>query len=532
MRTTSTITIALCLAVMAGSAHAQSPARPPARPASAAAKKQAPPKTPKATAAKATPAAEAGEWKTDAEGRQYRVEPLPRTAAQKISPTQVRTMFGITADLDHEDDASFYIRIYKVDPPAPVAAPIAPVTDPAVAPPERMRFRFVPYGTDLPSSGQWRENLALADLDADGRLDIVAPPPRKSLGAPVAYLNGGDGSWRRWTAVEWPKRPYDYGAVAAGDLDADGDSDLVLGVHLHGTMALKREGNGFVDASGGLDFAARADEVTFSSRALTLVDCNGDRRLDIAALSEGPRLSRAPGQGGVSGGLGLTTYVQNGDGTWVAKPPTAGDRAFGNAVVAADVDGDGRPDLVTASSVLGRQDLVRRGGPDCAWTAETVDEVRPRSYVTAVAAADVDRDGRAEIALGYVEFLGEAPMSGIDVLERDAAGAWQRRAIVREADRNRTESIAIADLDGDGGPEIAAIGENGQTRVFSVNPRGGVSVERQVIASPGGCAGASVVFGDLDGDGTPDLVIAYADEGTATCTGNGGLAAFKTQRAR
>ncbi len=45
---------------------------------------------------------------------------------------------------------------------------------------------------------------------------------------------------------------------------------------------------------------------------------------DIAALSEGPRLSRAPGQGGVSGGLGLTTYVQNGDGTWVAKPPTAG----------------------------------------------------------------------------------------------------------------------------------------------------------------------------------------------------------------
>ena len=135
-----------------------------------------------------------GEWLTDAEGRQYKLDPMPKAQAQKVSETQVRSVFGITTDLVREDEQFFYIKLYKTAPapitktppvtpsrtrgakpsPPPSSPPSPPTkgtgkgagaagAKPSEAPPPAAsaRLRWTAAGTGLPTKGQWREGLVL-----------------------------------------------------------------------------------------------------------------------------------------------------------------------------------------------------------------------------------------------------------------------------------------------------------------------------------------------------------------------------------
>jgi hypothetical protein len=402
-------------------------------------------------------------------------------------------------------------------------------------------LRFTAAGAGLPAGGQWREGLVLADLTGDGRLDIAASGARKTLRPPAVFSFDGK-TWTSVKSITFAQRQFDYGDIALGDFNGDGKLDAALGIHLRGLMAFRRDGTGaFADASTGLPFAANSREQAFSSRAVELTDCNGDGRLDLVALGEGPRL---PGPGvNPQIALGLASFTQQADGGWQLVQPAAGagDAAqqgglFGAAMTIADVDADKRPDVVVAPGTLGDNRLVHYGDGACGWRAEMVDAVRPRSYVTAVAAGDVTGDGMADVVAGYVEFSGDNPSYGVDVLMRTAGaeGKWTRRSLVRGSGRTRFEAIAIGDLDGDKRADVVAVGESGTATIFLADGRGGFTRERQTLPSAGGCQGATAVIGDLDGDGLGDIVISYAQEASPTmagvCPTEGGITAWKTAK--
>src|SRR5687767_11563251 len=194
----------------------------------------------------------------------------------------------------------------------------------------------------------WRHGFAVADMNGDGRPDLVFTSPRKEPGPPVIFLNDGNGHFTRWLQAKFPALAFDYGAVAAADFDGNGATDLAVGVHYGGVIVLHGDGRGtFTAVANGFTYPS-----TFSSRALAVTDWNRDGRLDVAALSDGPRPLAAVQ-------LGVTVF-QNLGSAWTPTRAAA-DVIFGDSIAAGDVDGDTLPDLVTASHDAGDPRVVRLG---------------------------------------------------------------------------------------------------------------------------------------------------------------------------
>jgi hypothetical protein len=562
------------------------------------------PLEPAAQVAPAAPAAVEppdGKWLKDEKGKPYFIEKVRKIEGQyrRIDAHTVRTVWGIPIEVVREDDHYFYFKMYKVDSapqpafnPPPSAADLAKVAASyKVETPESHRLSFVDFGKGLPTSGQWREGFVLADMNGDGHLDIVHSPPRKGLSPPVIFLGDGMGGWRRWREAEFAPFNYDYGDVAVADLDGDGQLDLVLAMHLKGFTALLGDGKGHFTRrwDKGLDYlepGKGADESSaFSSKTLAIVQWNHDRRPDILALGEGPRLSLSAvrGESGMLGSgqsYGPVLYLNQGDGTWKRRDQGTGrDQVFGDSLSVGDFNADGRPDFVVGSGVMGRRDLVYLGRADGGWDKVEID-VRPGSYVRSVLAADFDHDGRSDLAIGYVAYDGGVWRSGIDIFysrpgpaagaggapggtrdpARGARGAhgprgadtargagaassdargpagpgmhWQRRTLAVEEGREGISALGAGDLDGDGNLDLVALTGEGATWVFLGDGKGFFTRETAEIPNYGpGCTGSRVRLADLDGDGKDEIVASWAGEyspiyAPEACRTEGGIRAW------
>ena len=181
--------------------------------------------------------------------------------------------------------------------------------------------------------------LAFADLDGDGRDDIVAhslfPNPQKGIPFEhLVYLNNGDKTFRE-VSDESGLRNVQAAFFVFGDVDNDGDQDCFAGldIDLPGqTSALYlNDGKGHFTkkASSGLETAALSANGVFG-------DFNGDAKLDLY-VGNGSSTSAVPDQ----------LYFGNGDGTFKEVSSRLKDRPSQptNGVVACDYDNDGDLDI-------------------------------------------------------------------------------------------------------------------------------------------------------------------------------------------
>jgi len=370
----------------------------------------------------------------------------------------------------------------------------------------------VPFDRGLPKAGQWAGAFALADVEGDRRLDLVHGPARKGGSLPVVFGGDGGGGWERRRDVAFPPAPYAYGDVVAGDWNGDGALDLALAAHLRGVVVLASDGRG--------SFGAPAVLPPRAPGALAVADVTGDGRADLVVLAAG-----APG---ASGGL----FVHPGDGRGGFRAGAAvGSGITGTSLAVADVDGDGRPDVVMGSSQLGRRDLVLLGREGGGFAPVEFDALPPRARVRAVAADDLDGDGRADLVVAAVAEDGDGWRTELAVIRW---GTAERQVLARAAGRAGPTAVATGDLDGDGKRDVAALTSEGAVWLFLGDGQGGFA---RVAGGPPpfgpGCTGAHVALADLDGDGRDDVVAGFAEERTSTsapgeCPEEGGLAAWRT----
>lgn len=557
-----TLPLALALALLGGCA-AQPAAKAPAdAPAAEAEKQKAAPANPfpiRASPTQALPIDAAsleppdGKWLVDDQGREYIPLEVPRVEGQYKwlgeDHKQVRLAFGLTYDVHSYDDAKILVKHYrpvarKPREPRPQISAEELEAAYRVDTPAVDRLRFVPLGAGLPEEGQWRQGFDVADIDGDGNLDIIHGPARKAGNRPVIFLGDGKGgSWRQWRAA-FPNVPFDYGDAAAGDLDGDGDLDLVVASHLRGIAALVNDGKGtFSLWSEGIDFAVQpeggAESAAFSSREVEIYDWNRDGRPDILALGEGPRLalSRSADDNAFKGGSrGLAVYLNQGDGTWKRTAGATGRNVvFGDDLALGDFNGDGIQDFATGSGIQGAKTLLNLGRQDGTWETVAVDALRPNAIFHGVAAGDFDRDGRTDLAMGYLTIEGGVWRTGVDALLARADGAWERHALGNEKSQEGIYALSAGDLDGDGALDLLALTGGGEARVFLGDGKGGFAREEGAEILERGCRGYHVELADLDGDGSAEVVTGFAGEGGSlfgpeTCPSQGSLRAWKAVR--
>jgi hypothetical protein len=283
--------------------------------------------------------------------------------------------------------------------------------------------------------------------------------------------------------------------VAVGDFNGDGIQDLVM-CNLTGKNVSVLLGNGDGTFQPAVNFAVGDTPTT-----VAVGDFNGDGIPDLAVTNTGLNHSL---QGTVSILLG------NGDGTFqAAQNYAAGIYTFSLAV--GDFNGDGIADLVVASTgginnnYHGGSVGVLLGNGDGTFQAAVHYEVGISAF--SVGVGDFNGDGILDLAVA--DLLG----NGVSVLLGKGDGTFQ--AVANYAvgpfswggQGGAARCVAVRDFNGDGIPDLA-VAFWGGVRVFLGNGDGTfqTSPVSYVVAS----FVSTVAVGDFNGDGLPDLAVTSA----------------------
>ncbi|MBF9222893.1 T9SS type A sorting domain-containing protein [Hymenobacter ruricola] len=293
--------------------------------------------------------------------------------------------------------------------------------------------------------------MAVGDVNGDGRLDIVTANSGPNNVSVFRNTGTAAGTVSFATSQQYAVGTTPFG-VALGDVDADGDLDIVTANFDSNDLTVLQNVllPAAVQAANGLAVSSTLTATSFITGAtvangnnsapasVALADFDNDGLLDIAVASSGPNnVNIYRNTTGSPGALAFATRVTS----------TVGATPYG--VVAGDVNADGKVDLVTANRDANSVSVLLNASTGVGSIATSGIELGVGADPISVALGDVNADGYLDImAANYNNLNGRT----VSTILRNAANTGFATAVstTYATANSGPRNIVLGDLDGDG----------------------------------------------------------------------------------
>src|SRR5437016_2737494 len=366
------------------------------------------------------------------------------------------------------------------------------------------------------SGGEYAYGVAVGDINGDGKLDLFVAnfcaDSTCASGGVAVFLGKGDGSFQ--PVVTYGSGGLDSYSVAVGDVNEDGKPDLLVANYYSADGNYYSNGTvGVLLGNGDGTFQAAVSYGSGGSGPVSLAvgDVNGDGKPDVVVANQCASSDCTNGTVGVLFGKGNSTFGR------VVSYESGGYQASWVAV--ADVSGDGRPDLLVANQCAssnncanGTIGVLLQNADGSFQTA--VSYPSGGYYAYSLGVSDVNGDAKPDLVVANQCATNSSCANGIvGVLLGNGDGTFQP-ALAFSSGGKFAFSVAIADVNGDGKPDLLIANEYASTANQSTGTvavllgNGDGTFQPAVTYGSGGQYFYTVAIADVNGDGRPDLLLA------------------------
>jgi hypothetical protein len=355
------------------------------------------------------------------------------------------------------------------------------------------------FGTiDVPNS------IAIADVNGDGVPDLLVATTvdqgnATNPGVANVILGNKSPAGTFLKGAQYSTTGSDPSSIAVADLTGTGSLDLVIANFSSGSVSVFMHG-----ATPGTYMTAVNVATSGAPNQVAIADVNADGHLDLVLADSS------------TNGNAIVVLQDPANPGHFLAPTSLSTGANGVAgVAAADLNGDGELDIVASVS-----DSSRNNGAVYVFLQSATSPgtfLAPVSYPAGarpqgVRIADLNGDGLPDIVVAnFGPGLDGTGSAGVSVLLQDAANRGHFLPPITYATQGGAVDVAVGDLNGDGKPDLVVAN-------LGPSPTGSVSVLLQNPAQPGVFLSATsyagfgqplaVAIADLNGDGHPDIAVA------------------------